>query len=219
PLKKGECEGIRWCGKDEATMPRPKPVVDEDMKRLTREQLQVELDTGRMKGFSKEALSKDDSRQVLALTRLGPIWKNAQHDRVRLISNFRESGVNTRIKERMKTTIALPSLTHVRRMLMDDETPLQPYIGEYDIKGAYRSISVADRERGFLALVPPEGCIELEGSTNHGGSRAQVILWENNLPFGLVSSGSIFQRTNACVHRVQKRLLGLIANRNQSVLK
>jgi hypothetical protein len=180
PLRKGEPIEIRWTGGED--IPRGKQIEKGAMQEQVDAEVNKEIRAGR--------IIEDSGVDPMAITSLSAIWKNEEKRKARLISDYRRSGVNRKI--RLETTILLPGLRDIRALVSG--APRGALIAEYDIAGAFRLIQVSRHERPWLFVTDPR-----EGKSG--------LLEEVCLPFGLYSSPAIICRVNAGVHRIQRRLI------------
>ncbi len=182
-IKKDDPGMLRWFGLDDTGGIRIPLVEDENMKTLIIESINKQITDG---SFTIVQLSED-----LALTKLYTVYKSDRKDKIRFISDFLRSGVNSRIK--IGTTICLPRFFELIRLI---QNMVYTEMSIADVEGAYRLLENNPDEAKFLCYLHP-----LDSS---------VILQDNLLPFGLLSSPLIWCRVSAAYHRVQKRLIGLI---------
>ncbi|KAF4649545.1 hypothetical protein FOL47_002006 [Perkinsus chesapeaki] len=155
PRRRGEPdEMVLWDGE-----PLVSYQLKEELATLAEEKIQEEIEHHRM-----EAISFDEARNrgARVITSLKAIWKNKEKTKVRMISDFRRSGVNKEVC--MGTTAALPRLKEVAQFVTDcatatgqevrGESPLG-FMLKYDIKGAYRLIDLRECERKNTAVTDP----------------------------------------------------------------
>jgi hypothetical protein len=126
-----------------------------------------------------------------AVSKLSVIWKNAEKTDIRLISDYRRSGINRRSS--IETTITLPTLGSIMEMVR--KCSVVGIVAEYDVKAAFRHIALHKNEQAFLPV------------TDVRNSAEESILVDRCLPFGHLASPLLWCRLNAAVHRIQTRLM------------
>jgi hypothetical protein len=190
PLRKGEPLDIRWnkTGCEFCHIPSCGKIEEGLMKTLVYKQIEDELVAGRM------VEANWDNSTTKALTKLSAIWKSDRL-KVRLLSDFRRSGINRQIP--LLTTVLLPKLSDIKVLLMESSS--SEFLGEFDIKSAYRNIPVSPHEADWLCVTDPR-------ESNSPGKCLRDVC----LPFGLISSPLIFCRINANLFRLQKKLFRVI---------
>lgn len=185
--KRGECDHIRWSSDDFSTLASTFPsanLQDERLCAYAQRQIDEEIQLGRM-------VLVDYPPTGGAVSRCTPIWKDVEKTKVRLISDFRRSGINHHIL--FDRTVLYPAKREIFSLVADASD--SDSIVQYDVKSAYRLLSVASEEVPFLTLNNPTG---------------PGFLIDFCIPFGLVTSPTLWVRTNACIHKLQTRLLSCI---------
>ncbi|KAF4682802.1 hypothetical protein FOZ60_010082 [Perkinsus olseni] len=145
PLRPWEPEVIRWTGLSVSDLP-PRPQVDDSaMARLLDEQIKRELETGKMISMNRSTFREIGG---LGISKANVIWKDAAHSKIRIISNYRTSGVNH--ASRMLTTTLYPGLPQIRLLLR--EVGPGSALAEFDVTSAFRTLQPHPLEHRFLAL-------------------------------------------------------------------
>ncbi|KAF4725822.1 hypothetical protein FOZ62_012679, partial [Perkinsus olseni] len=197
--KPGEPEYIRW-QTDGSSLPTPAKLEGGGLSTLAENQIKTEVEAGRFRVMSARDAG---SKGLKAVSKLNAIWKDSSRKRCRLISNYRTSGINRAVV--MSTTLCLPTLQSLKTLVEHADRLGARKLGGYDIRSAFRSLSLREEEQGLLALVCPPGVVD--------GTIESPIIWERSLPFGLSSSPLQFTRCSGAMHRIQRRLLAVLANR------
>ncbi|KAF4727291.1 hypothetical protein FOZ62_029447, partial [Perkinsus olseni] len=185
-----------WPAFHEQPLRPGEPEVDDSaMARLLDEQIKRELETGKMISMNRSTFRETGG---LGISKANVIWKDAAHSKIRIISNYRTSGVNH--ASRMLTTTLYPGLPQIRLLLR--EVGPGSALAEYDVSSAFRTLQTHPLECRFLALRDPRPSAPPDG-----------ILYDLAVPFGAKASCSVFVRVNSAIHRTQRRLLGAAYDR------
>ncbi|KAF4684903.1 hypothetical protein FOZ60_007144 [Perkinsus olseni] len=155
-LRPGEPEVIRWKGLPDSDSPPSRPQADDSvMANLPNEQIQRELETGK-------------------IISANVVWKDPAHSKIRIIKNYRTSGVNH--ASRMLTAALYPGLPQIR-LLLREGAPWEPV----DHFGTVREYTSAVRTMGVVRTgksIPPEG----EALISRALASADRILLDKDKP-------------------------------------
>ncbi|KAF4647908.1 hypothetical protein FOL47_004014, partial [Perkinsus chesapeaki] len=174
---------LKWA---ELPIGRIEPDMDDKLQAL----IDSELASGRIKRVSEE--------EVVAYSKQLAIWKPNKSD-IRPLDDYRRSGLNMRIRRNLRTTICLPRLRDICAMLAETCISESFKIIEIDLEHAFRVVKVCQRDRALLGFIRP-GQKEEE---------SLEIFQHQVLPFGLITSPTLFCRGAAVGFRVKKRFLAI----------
>jgi hypothetical protein len=167
-------------------MPQLRGINDPELKILVDQEISKEVGIGRM--------IETEVSEAKALTKVSAIYKKTAPGRpkkVRLLSDYRRSGINRQVK--CKTTVLLPRLRDNVELIR--RAPIGSYIGEFDIKSAFRNLPLHKDEVPYLALLDPR-------------SPGKALI-DKFVPFGLLTAPLLYCRLGAALHRLQRRLISV----------
>ncbi|KAF4683529.1 hypothetical protein FOZ60_009006 [Perkinsus olseni] len=145
-----------WPAFHEQSLRPGEPEADDSvMANLLNEQIQRELETGK-------------------IISANVVWKDPAHSKIRIIKNYRTSGVNH--ASRMLTAALYPGLPQIRLLLR--EVGPGSALAEFDVTSAFRTLQPHPLEHRFLALQgspPIAGIRNVTADVISRSARASVL--------------------------------------------